>query len=136
MLLGAFVRLFFQVVDPGSDVAHFAFGYEVGELVGMAAGFPDEGMHKYAAIEADDVVAHLNDALPPAFPDVVLQLYAQRAVVVAACEAAVDFAGLKYEAPPFAQRNNIIELGYLGHAIDSVTLVCEYYIDELANYKD
>jgi len=115
MLFGALVCLFFEVVDPGSGIALFAFGYKVGELVGVAGGFPDERVHQNAAVETHDVVSHLDGAFPPALPDVVLELHAERAVVVAACEAAVDFAGLKYKAPALAQRYDVIQLGYLSH---------------------
>jgi len=59
------------VIDPGSGIALFAFGYEVGELVGVAAGFPDERVHKDAAVEAYDIVSRLDDTFPPALSDVV-----------------------------------------------------------------
>jgi hypothetical protein len=72
MFFGALVCLFFQVVDPGSGIALFAFSYKVGEFVGVAAGLPDERVHKDAAIEAYDVIAHLDHAFPPALSDVIL----------------------------------------------------------------
>ncbi len=61
-LLGVLV---FQVVDAGSRVALLAFGDQVGELVGVPGGLPDQRVHQDAAIQADDVVAHLHDVLPP-----------------------------------------------------------------------
>jgi hypothetical protein len=115
MLFGALVCLFFEVVDPGPGIALFAFGYKVGEFVGVAAGFPDERVHQNAAIKTHDVVSHLDDIFPPALSDVVLELHAEWAVVVAACEAAVDFAGLKYKAASLAERHDVVKLGYLSH---------------------
>jgi len=67
-LLGNF---FFEVVDSGSGIALFAFGYQVGELVGVTARFPDHRVHKDTAIKANYVIAHLHDAFPPGLFDVV-----------------------------------------------------------------
>ena len=47
---------------------------------------------------------------PPGFLDVALQLDAERAVVPEAVEAAVDFARLKEEAAPFAQRDELVHV--------------------------
>ncbi len=71
MLLGLLGNFFLEVVNAGSGIALFAFGDEVGELVGVAARFPDHRVHKDTAIEPDHVVAHLHDAFPPGLLDVV-----------------------------------------------------------------
>ena len=72
-------------------------------------------MHQDRAIEAHDVVPHLDDIFPPGLFDVVFELDAERAVVVAARQAAVDFAGLEYEASSLAKRYDVVEFGDLGH---------------------
>jgi hypothetical protein len=114
-MLGMLLGVILQMVDPCSGVAFFALSDKVCEFVGVARGFPDERVHKDTAIDAYDVVAHLDGAFPPGFSYVVFQFNAERPVVVTACEAAVDFAGLKYETPSFAQRNDIFEFGQFGH---------------------
>jgi hypothetical protein len=61
-LLGNF---FPEVVNAGPGIALFAFGYQVGEFVGVTARFPDHRVHKDTAIKADHIIAHLHDAFPP-----------------------------------------------------------------------
>ena len=72
-------------------------------------------MHEYRAIEAYDVIAYLDDVFPPCLFDVVLEFDAEWAVVVAACEAAVYFAGLEYEASSLAERYDVVEFCKLSH---------------------
>ena len=115
VLLGLFGGFLLEVIDARSRIALFAFGDQIGELVGVSAGFPDHRMHQNAAIEPDDVVAHLDDALPPGLLDVVLKLDAERAVVVATCQPAVDFARLKYKTTPLTQRHNVLKFGKFCH---------------------
>jgi hypothetical protein len=71
MLLGLLGNFFLEVVNAGSGIALFAFGYQVSEFVGVPARFPYHWVHKDTAIKADDVVAHLHDAFPPGLFDVV-----------------------------------------------------------------
>ena len=59
--------------------------------------------------KANNVVAHLDDGLPPGIADVAFELGAERTVVIAACEAAVNFTGLEYETSSFAQRYDVFE---------------------------
>ncbi len=120
VLLGLLGDLFLKVVDPGSGIALFTFSDEVGELVGVAGGLPYQRVHKYAAIEADNVVPHLYDRLPPRASDVIFQFDTERAVVIAACQSAVDFAGLKDEAPSLAKRYDVIELCNFSHNVHSI----------------
>lgn len=103
------------MIDAGAGVAFLAFGDEVGEFVGVAGRFPDHRVHQDRAIEADDVVSHLDDVLPPCLFYVVFEFDAEGAVVVAACQAAVDFAGLEYEAPSLAERYDIVEFCQFSH---------------------
>jgi hypothetical protein len=59
------------MVNAGPRVALFALGYQVGEFVGVAAGFPDQWVHKDTAIQTYDVVAHLHSCFPPGDFDIV-----------------------------------------------------------------
>ena len=77
-------------------------------------------MHDDRAIEADhfigrggagqrgQVVVAGDHVAPPGFLDVALELDAERAVIPEAVEAAVDFARLKQEASPLAQRDEFV----------------------------
>src|SRR5262245_62948057 len=58
--------------------------------------------------EADDVLALDDHRAPPRLLDVALELDAERSVVVAAVEAAVDLARLEDEAAPLAQRHDLV----------------------------
>jgi hypothetical protein len=102
-MLGMLIGVVLQMVNPCSGVAFFTFSDKVREFVCVARGLPYERMHQDTAIDAYDVVSHLDGAFPPGFSYVVFQFNAERPVVVTACEAAVDFAGLEYETPSFAQ---------------------------------
>jgi hypothetical protein len=72
VLIGLFGDFFLKVVNAGTGIALFAFGYEVGEFIGVAGGLPDHRVHKDTAIKTDYVVAHLDDAFPPSLFYVVL----------------------------------------------------------------
>jgi hypothetical protein len=114
-MLGMLVGVVFEVVNPGPGVALFAFGNDVGKFVGVTAGLPDQRVHEDAAIEAYHVIPHLDDSLPPGPLDVVFELDAEGAVVVAACQAAIDFTGLEYKTSSPAKRYDIIKPGDFRH---------------------
>jgi hypothetical protein len=103
------------MVNAGSGVALFALSYQVGEFVGVAAGFPDQRVHKDAAIQTYDIVAHLHRCLPPGSFDIVFQLDAEGPIVVAACQAAVDFAGLKDKTSSPAQAYDVVKFCNFSH---------------------
>ena len=95
-------RLRIDVVGAEALVAGLALHERVGEGVGVAGGDPHLGVHEDGGLQADHVVAVLDEPLPPGVANVALQLDAQRAVVVRGREAAVDLAGLEDEAPALA----------------------------------
>jgi hypothetical protein len=122
MFLGLVCGLFLQMVDPRSGIALFTLGDEVCELVGVAGSLPDKRVHKYTAIEADNVIPHLYDRLPPSASDVIFQFDTERAVVIAACQSAVDFAGLKDKSPSLAKRYDVVKLCNSGHNLHSIII--------------
>src|SRR4051812_297268 len=79
-------------------------------------------MHDDRAIEPDhfvgfrraggrgNIVVAADHVAPPCFFDVAFQLNAERAVVPKSIQAAVDFARLKNEASPFAQRDEFVHI--------------------------
>jgi len=65
-------------------------------------------VHEDGGLDADHVVAVLDESPPPGVADVALELDAKGAVVVGGGEAAVDFAGLEDEAPAFAEGDDFV----------------------------
>src|ERR1051326_2536189 len=72
----------------------------------MAAGFPNAGMHDNRCLQADDIFSELNHCAPPMVFDVPLKFGPQGSVIPKTLRPAVDFGGLKNEAPSFAERND------------------------------
>jgi hypothetical protein len=54
-----------KMVYSASDVAFFADSYDIGKFISVARRFPHKRMHKYTAIDADNIVAHLDISFPP-----------------------------------------------------------------------
>ena len=109
-------------VATGALVAHEQVGAEalsaaaavderVCEVLDVAAGAPDLGVHEDGGVEADHVAASPHEGLPPVALDVVLELDAEGAVVPGAGESAVDLAALEEEAPAAAQGGQGLEGG-------------------------
>src|SRR5260370_10427553 len=77
------------------------------------------------AVEAQHVRAALDHLAPPRLLDVALELDAERAVIESRAEAAIDIAGRKNEAAPFAQvdqlfhRDGAFDCGGCGGSIFS-----------------
>ena len=94
-LVGAETRFAFLAVDERVD--------EAGDV---ARGFPDARVHEDRGVDAFDVLA-IGHRAPPALLDVALELDAERAVVPAGVDAAVNLAGRKDEAAALAQRDQI-----------------------------
>ena len=105
-------RRLLEVVGAEALVARGALGERVGERRDVAGGLPDLAGQDHAGVEPDDVVAALDDRLPPLALDVVLQLDAERAVVPGGPQAAVDLAAGEHQSAP------------LGEADDGVHAVC------------
>ena len=99
-----------------------AVDHEIVKQIVMAGAFPDLRMHddrsnrgrsshrRRCAGERGQVVVAGDHVAPPGFLDVALELDAQGAVIPEAVEAAVDFARLKQEAAPFAQRDEFVHV--------------------------
>jgi hypothetical protein len=125
-MLGVFLSLlgdlFLQVIDPGPCIALFTLSNEICKLVCVAGGLPDHRVHKDAAVQADNVIPHLDDRLPPCASDVAFQFDTEWAVVIAACQSAVDFAGLKDKAPSLTQRYDVIKLCNFSHILFSIII--------------
>ena len=83
----------------------------------MAAAFPHLRVHDDRAVEAGhfigggctggdgQFVVPGDHVLPPGVLDIPLEFDAQRPVIPEAVQAAVDFARLKQESSPFAERD-------------------------------
>jgi hypothetical protein len=64
-----------------------------------------------AAIDAFDIPPFTNHPIPPGSFQVVLEFDAERAIVPASTDAAVDFARLKHESTLGTQRNHLFDGG-------------------------
>ena len=82
----------------------------VGEALDVAGGLPDAGVHEDGGVQADHVVALVDDGAPPGVLDVALELDAQGAVVPGGAEAAVDLGAGEDEAAAFAQRDDGVQV--------------------------
>ena len=107
-----------QLVGP---VAHFA-GLAVDEGVveggDVAGGHPHLGIHENGGVQAHVVGALLDEFLPPGPLHVVFQLHAQRTVIPAVGQAAVNLAAREHEAPALAQGHQLL------HALVLIVHVC------------
>ena len=95
-----------ELVGPETPVTGLALGQRVDERGDVARGLPHLAGQDDAGIDADDVVAALDDGLPPLPLDVVLQLDAERPVVPGRAEPAVDLAGRVDEPPALAEADD------------------------------
>lgn len=95
----------------------FALDQGVGEVLNVAGGLPDFGVHEDGGVEADDgeVVALVVDhGAPPGVLDVAFEFGAEGAVVPGGVEAAVDFAALEEEAAALGEGEDFVHEGELG----------------------
>ena len=97
-----------HLVGPKTLVTFLAFDQRVGEVLDVTGGHPDLGVHDDAGVDANDVVAQLDDAAPPGALDVVAQRDAQRPEVVDPLDAAVDLARLIDEAAALRQGHELL----------------------------
>ena len=101
------------MIGAEAVVASLALHERVGEGVGVAGGDPHLGVHEDGGLDADHVVAVLDEPLPPGVANVALELDAQRAIVVRRRESSVDLAGLEDEAPALAQGDYLVHFRLL-----------------------
>ena len=105
-----------ELVGAVAHLGLLAVDERVGEVVDVARSLPGRRVVDDRGIEADDVVATVDEILPPGLLDVVLQLDAEGAVVEEAVEAAVDVGGREDEPAAFAQVDDGFHLvGRVGH---------------------
>ena len=98
-----------QLVRAVTALAGTAVQQGVREAGHMAGGHPGLGIHQDGRIQADVIGAFLDEFLQPGLFDVVLELNAQRTVVPAVGQAAVDFAAGVDEPAVFAQVDDHVQ---------------------------
>src|SRR5579884_2009219 len=101
--------LFEMVLAPAAAALPGAVDQRVGEVLHVAAGLPDAGVHDDRGLDRLHVVAQLDHPPPPGVADVAAQPGAQRAEVVQRVDAAVDLARLEDEAALLAQRDQLLD---------------------------
>src|ERR1051326_3437374 len=105
--LGAFLTW----VDLIGAKAFFAFAAvdeRIRESRFMAGVTQDKLVHEDSRVKTFDIVALVDGGTPPNTLDVIFQLDAHRAVVPRSLQAAVEFASLKKETTPLAQRHDLV----------------------------
>ena len=107
-------HLFLQVIGAMSCIAFAAIHQRVAEGVFVTRVAQCQWIGEDGRVESLDIVPLIDHRAPPGGLQIVLQLDAQRAVVVYALQTAVDVARLKYEAAALAQRHQFIH-GFCWH---------------------
>ena len=97
-----------DLVGAETLVALAAVHQRVGEPAQMAGGNPGLRVHQDGGVQTDVVAVFLHELLPPGALDVVLEFYAQRAVVPGVGKTAVDLAAGENEAAVFAEGDNLV----------------------------
>src|SRR5262249_17576625 len=92
-----------ELVGPKALLALLAVDERVGEAGDVSGGFPDARVHQNGAVYADDVGARQHHLAPPCFLDVALELAADRTVVPATRQTAIDFARLERKPASFGE---------------------------------
>ena len=104
-----------DLIRAKTRLAGAAIDHRVRESADVPGGLEDVLVGEDRAVEADDVVALVYMFAPPVVFEVALQLGAERPVVPAAVESAVDLGGLEDEAAAFAQAHDLLHfLGVFG----------------------
>jgi len=110
-----FLVLFLKVVGTVALVAGQAFNQGVGEHFDVAGSFPYLAGQDDRRIQANDVLAAADHALPPLALDVFLQFRTKGAVVPCRSGATIDFTGLEDKAPPLGEGNDLVKDGFCCH---------------------
>ena len=92
-----------ELIGTVAGAAHLAVHQRVGESAQVTGCLPRLGVHDDGAVQTHVIRGFLHELLPPCFFDVVLELHAQRTVVPAVCQTAVNLGTGKDEAAVFAQ---------------------------------
>ena len=97
-----------ELVGAVAGLAGLAVEQRVREARDVAGRDPGLRVHDDGRVEADVVRAFLHEFLEPGLFDVVLELNAERAVVPAVGQAAVNFGACKDKAAVFAKGNDLV----------------------------
>lgn len=104
----------FDLVGAEAGLGEEAVAHGIGESADVTGSGEDGLVGEDGAVEAEDVIALLDVFTPPEFLEVAFHLGAERAVVPAAIESAVEFCGLENEAFAFAEGNDFFHAGGVG----------------------
>ena len=105
VFLGPFL---YELVGAVTPLAAFAVDQRIIEVGDVPGSDPDSGVHEDIRIQTDVVRALLDEFLPPGAFDVVLEFYAQRAVVPGVGQTAVDLTAGEDETAVFAERYDLV----------------------------
>ena len=97
-----------DLIGAKSLVALLALDQRVGEVLDVSRCLPDFGIHDDAGVDTDHVIAQLDHRAPPGPLDVVAQGDTEGPEVHHPLDAAVDLAGLKEEAAPLGQGDELL----------------------------
>ncbi len=103
-----------QSVGAKAQFAGAAVDQRIGEPGQVTAGLPGGRVLDDRRVQRDDVVALLQHRPPPLLLDVVLEQHPIVAVVVARSEPAIDLAAGEHEAPPLAERDDLVHRDDIG----------------------
>src|SRR5579864_3355997 len=83
----------------------------------MSAGFPNARIHDDGAFDTDHVIPRRNHAPPPGIADIAPQYSSQRSEIIKGGNATVDFARRVHKASLLAERDQLVDGGFLrrGH---------------------
>ena len=98
-----------ELVGTMPGLAGLAVEQRIGEACHMAGRDPGLRVHDDGSVETDVVRAFLDELLEPGFFDIVLELYAERAIVPAVGKTAVNFAACEDKAAVFAQGHDHVQ---------------------------
>ncbi len=115
------LRLAQVVLAPAALALAEALDQRIGEPLQVARGLPDSGVHDHRGVDGDDVVPLVDHRPPPLVLHVLPEQDAVVAVVERRGQPPVDLGGLEDEAPPLAERDDLVH-GHdvVGHASQSM----------------
>src|SRR5256886_12206023 len=103
-------RRLVELVGPEAPPARPAVDHGIGEVIEVTARLPDARVHQDRRVQTDHVGPEVDVVAPPHALDVVLQLDAERAVIPARGDAAINLARLEDEAPALAERDDQVQI--------------------------
>src|SRR5207248_4611246 len=92
-------------------VTRLALHQRVDEGIEVTTCTPHLGSQDDGGVDTDDVVAHLDHRPPPLPADVLLELYAQRAVVPRGSGSAIDLGRREDDASPLGKADEVLDPG-------------------------